>query len=142
MFKDRRLTFVTDENFSTNATKLLEVFDRRNHIRALEAFYKKGTDDIVWIPGIKQHLPDAIIVGLDGGILKNRVEKQALKEANLSFVYLAGGWVHLPWPEFCWKIIKAWPEIVNSVQGTRQPTIFKVSVSSLKVERETLTVDL
>jgi hypothetical protein len=128
------MIFFTDECFMYKANRLVEAFDRENEIRPLLDHFDRGTPDVKWIPAIAAWNPKPVVVCGDGRILKNRVERQVLKEAGLTFICLASGWTNLPWPTFAWKIIKVWPAIV--VCGTAiKPTVFEVSPNTLKVEK-------
>ncbi len=83
-----------------------------------------------------------VVVCGDGRILKNKVEKQVLKESNLMFVYLARGWTTLEWPVFAWKIVKVWPDIVRNVEQAHYSMLFEVAVGGLKVQSISRISDL
>jgi hypothetical protein len=129
-----RVTFFTDENISHRVAKLLEAFDARIEVRFFDGEFDKGKPDVEWLRDIAQWQPKPVVLGGDGRILRNRAELRVLKECDMMFVYLAPGWTNLPWHDFAWKIIKAWPAIVDNVTRARQPSIFEVSASTLKVE--------
>lgn len=129
------MIFFTDECFMYKANRLVEAFDRENEIRPLLDHFERGTPDVVWIPTIAKWTPKPVVICGDGRILKNKVERQVLKEAGLTFICLSSGWTNLEWPVFAWKIIKVWPRIV--VCGTAiKPTVFEVSPTTLKVEKQ------
>ena len=136
------MIFLMDENISPHAARMLGHFDRKNEIRALEDHFEKGTPDVVWLTEVATWDSKPVIVGGDGRILKNPAERAALRSADLMFVYLASGWTKLPWEEQAWKIVKVWPAIVQNVVKTRHPTVFEVSVRSLKVDRFKLVADI
>ena len=79
--------------------------------------------------------PKPIVIGGDGRILKNKAERAALRQADLSFIYLTSGWTNLEWPVFAWKIIKVWPDVVRNVETARMPTVYEVGPGNLKVKR-------
>ena len=128
------MIFFTDECFMYKANRLIEAFDRENEIRPLLDHFDRGTPDTVWIPSVAKWTPKPIVICGDSRILRNKVERKALIEAQLVFIYLQSGWVHLQWPVFAWKIIKAWPAIVVCA-GALRPTVFEVSPNTLKVEK-------
>jgi hypothetical protein len=115
--------------------KSVEAFDRVNEIRPLLDYFPAGTPDTTWIATVAKWNPKPTVECGDGRILRNKVERQVLKEAGLTFVCLASGWTNFEWPVFAWKIIKVWPTIVASAQ-VLQPTVFVVSPNTLKVEKE------
>lgn len=129
------MIFFTDECFMYKANALLEAFDRENEIRPLLDYFERGTPDVAWIPSVAAWTPKPIIVCGDGRILRNKVERNVLKEAKLTFVCLSSGWTNLSWNVFAWKIVKAWPSIVQSAGGVIRPTIFEVSPQTLKIEK-------
>lgn len=128
------MIFFTDECFMYHANALVEAFDRKNEIRPLQDHFPRGTPDIEWISTVSQWTPKPAVVCGDGRILKNKVERQVLKEAGLTFICLQSGWTNMPWPEFAWKIIFAWPAIAICATAI-QPTIFEVSAKTMKVEK-------
>lgn len=127
------MIFFTDECFMYKANALLEAFDRNNEIRALLDHFERGTPDTVWISKIAQWAPKPVVVCGDGRILRNKVERKVLRDAELTFVCLASGWTNLSWDVFAWKIIKVWPAIVQSAGAVIRPTVFEVSPATLKV---------
>jgi hypothetical protein len=129
------MIFFTDECFMYKANALLEAFDRENEIRPLIDHFNSGTDDIAWIPAIAQWKPKPIVVCGDGRILRNKVERSVLKTAELTFVCLASGWTNLEWNQFAWKIVKAWPGIVQNASLAIRPTVFEISPQTLKIEK-------
>jgi hypothetical protein len=127
--------FLADENFIRQAARLLEVFDPQNEVRHLTDCFETGTRDIEWIKAASEWEPRPVILGGDGRILRNKAERAALRTAHLSFVFLSSGWTNLPWSIFAWKIVKAWPDILASVERAGRPTIFEVKPGELKVAR-------
>ncbi len=111
------MTFYADENVSDKLARLLEVFDRRNEIRHITDRYEKGTPDEIWIPGFASLSPTPVILGGDGQILRRKAQRTLLRDSNLSFVYLAKGWMNIPFEQQAWKIVKAWPDIVRNVEA-------------------------
>ena len=129
------MIFVADENFTVLGVRLLEAFDPQNEIRHLTNSFPKGTPDTTWIPSLGERDPKPIIIGGDGRILKNKAECAALRQADLSFVYLTSGWTNLEWSVFAWKIIKVWPDVVRNVETAMRPTVYEVGPGNLKVKR-------
>ena len=113
---------------------MLSHFEQHHQVRALLDYFDRGTPDTKWMSVIASWGENTTIVCADGSILKNRVERQVLKECNLMFVCLSPGWVHLQWSDYGWKIIKAWPDIVKNVEQASKPMVFEVMVGSLKIQ--------
>jgi hypothetical protein len=125
--------YLADENFQRQAVQLLKAFDQKITIRYLTDEFGRGVKDIDWLASAGRMEPKPVILSGDGQILKNRVEKSTFRQAELIYVLLAPGWIHLEWREFAWKIVKAWPDIVKSTQRVARPSVFEVKVGSLKV---------
>ena len=128
------MIFLADENFTSHGVRLLEAFDLVHEIRHLTDSFERGTPDVEWLGAIASWRPKPIVIGGDGRILRNKVERKTLRAADLSFVYLASGWTNLPWNDMAWKLIKVWPSIVRNVEQSRRPTVFEVKPGNLKVE--------
>lgn len=127
------MIFLADENISHRAAHMLDWFDKDNEIRAHKDHFEPGTSDVVWIREVGTWNPKPVILGGDARILRNKVEKATLREADLMFVYLAGGWIRLAWPEFAWKLVRAWPHVAEAVKAYRHPTLLEVPISSQKI---------
>lgn len=86
------MIFFTDENISEHATKILDLFDRNNEVRAHADYFDKGTADTVWLQEIAGWKEKPVVICGDRAILTNKAERKVLKECGLMFVYLASGW--------------------------------------------------
>ena len=130
------MIFFIDENIPIRASQILGIFELKHQVRACTDWFEPGTSDSEWIREViswdKNETPT--VISGDGRILKNEVEKQILKECNLMFVYMSPGWTHLEWPDYAWKIVKAWPHIIKNVEQARFPMIFQVSVGNLQIQ--------
>jgi hypothetical protein len=127
------MTFFFDENFPINATRILDIFDLDNEMRHCTDLFEKGTPDVEWIEKLSKIDSKSVVVSHDGRILRNKVERKALVECNLTFVYFTGIWAHTPWNEFVWRIVKIWPNIIKNVSQIRKPTIFEVTQSKVRI---------
>ena len=127
------MIFFFDENISPYAAYMLSHFDREHQMRASIDSFERGTPDTTWMPIVASWDGDPVVVSGDGRILRNRAERQVLKECGRMFVYLAAGWTKLPWEEFAWRIVRVWPDVTNSVKEARYPMVFEVS-GGLKVQ--------
>ena len=123
------MIFFTDENIAEPASDLLRVFDRGNEIRKFLEHFPRGTPDVDWLTEIKAWSPKPFIVCADGRILKNAVERAALKSSGCTFIYLASGWTNIAWDTYAWKVIRYWPEVRACAQKTEAPAIIELSTS-------------
>ncbi len=121
------MIFLADENFPRRAAYMLDQFDSKHEVRAFLDYFEKGTRDTDWMPVVASWNGDPVTIGGDGRILRNKVEKQMLKDCGLMFVLLAPRWTHLKWEEFAYKIVQTWPKIIRNVEQARYPMLFEVS---------------
>jgi hypothetical protein len=126
--------FFIDENIPKNIAYMLSYYEQVHEVRAHLDYFEKGTPDTIWMRAIASWDKSTAIVCADGGIIRNKVESQVLKECNLTFVLLSPGWVHLKWFEQGWRIIKVWPDIVNNVVQALRPMVFMVMFGGLKIQ--------
>lgn len=90
--------------------------------------FNETTTDKEWLSALAADDPPWVVISGDGRILKNRVERQALREANLTFFCMSRQWGRMRIAEYAWKFIKVWPDIVNNARGSiGTPKIFEVS---------------
>lgn len=129
------MTFFTDECFIYKANALLEAFDRTHEIRALVDHFPRSTPDVDWIAAVSKWETKPVVVSGDGRILRNKVERAVLKEAQLTWFCLASGWTNLDWSTYAWKLIKVWPAVVGNAHRVLRPTVFEISPQTLKITR-------
>jgi hypothetical protein len=134
--------FFIDENIPKNIAKMLNCFEQKHTIRPYLDHFQRGVKDIEWMKTVVSWGDLSTVVTADCRILSNKVERRALKESKLMFVFLKSAWTHLEWNDYCWKIIKVWPSIISNVEQATFPTIFEVTAGNLKVETLSLTKDL
>jgi len=115
--------------------RILNLLEKVHTVDWLPDVFGRGAKDLDWIPKAAALNPRPVIVSNDGRILKNKVERLALKESGLTFVHLAAGWAGLAWPDRVWKLTRAWPGIVREAELLRRPAVLKVGVQNGKVTR-------
>jgi hypothetical protein len=115
--------FFTDENFIHKAAQMLKAFDDRHEVRPFMDCFARATPDEVWIPQVGAWDPKPVIVGGDGRILTNRVQRQLLRESGCIYVHLASGWTNTPWETYAWKLIKYWPVVLKRTIAARHQTV-------------------
>lgn len=133
--------FFIDRNVPVALARMLGHYDRQHSIIYLDDRFGKTTPDSEWLSAIADWDPIPVVVSGDGRILKNPAELQVLRGLPLTFFHFAEGWAQMPWKERAWKAIRVWPEVVSAA-SPRRPSIFRVPVSTVKVEFIRLTRDL
>ena len=105
--------------------------------------FNPKTPDIEWMTTLAKDKSGWIVVSGDGRILRHKVERQALREAGLTFFCMGTPWTHMPIHEYAWKFVRVWPEIVrNAGESIDHARIFEVSGGQgLKVRLRGATQD-
>lgn len=129
------MRFVLDENMPRQAARMLDAFDRENTVQSVIDEVGSGLPDEEWIRLLAETSPRPVLVSGDARILRNKSERRVLKECGMTFVALTRGWMNLPWEETAWKLVRAWPPIIQEAQRARRPAVFEVTPSKLKVQR-------
>lgn len=130
------MRFFLDRNMSPFLAKMVDIYEREHSVRHHdedERFHERTTD-IEWIGALAKDDPPWTVISGDGRILKNKAEKKALIEANLTFFCMAKSWTQMPKHEYVWMFIKVWPEILESAKVT-SPKIFSVSLNKVELYR-------
>jgi hypothetical protein len=124
------MRFFFDRNMSPRLARMMASYAQGEHeVRAHDddERFTATTPDVEWLGALAADHPPWVILSADGRILRNRVERQALREANITFVSF-GRWAHMRFPEYAWKLVRVWPELVRVTAACAEtPTIFEVA---------------
>ncbi|HEX4795578.1 MAG TPA: hypothetical protein VH370_17440 [Humisphaera sp.] len=123
------MIFFTDENFPHKANALLRAFDQVNEIRAFLDHFRAATPDIEWLRDVGKWQPKPHIVCGDGRILRNKVERAALRDSGCNFIHLAAGWTNTPWTPYCQKLIKYWPDVIALAAQTNRQAVIELTIN-------------
>lgn len=113
------MTFIKHESFPDAQANLIRHFEYQLNGETLLQFpqelYGEAVSPKDWLACVgkqaKAHRP--VIVTLDHGVMGNGITQKAMRESGCSFVVLGKTWADLPVEAFAWRIIKAWPKIVE-----------------------------
>jgi hypothetical protein len=100
--------------------------------------FDRETPDTEWLRALGgDGDPCWVVLSGDGRILTNRVERQVLREVNLTFFCMTKTWTHMLIHEYVWKFLKVWPHIVADARASiGTPALFEVGGGrALKVRR-------
>jgi hypothetical protein len=115
---------------SSRLAAMVDIYDEDHTFRHHDSdsrFHLK-TPDIEWLTVLGNDEPAWVVIRGDGRILRNRAERQALREANLTFFCMAKAWTHMSIHEIVWKFLRVWPEITeNAAVSITTPKIFEVA---------------
>lgn len=129
------MKFVVEHSVSpvlANALAVLAEPDGHEVVH-LRSHYHQSTLDPVWLRGLGQREPDVIVISADTRITRSPHDRAAWLESGLTIVFLRSFADLSIWDQAA-KLVKWWPDIVNSVRHARPGTGFLVSVHG-KIDR-------
>jgi hypothetical protein len=111
------MRFFFDRSAAIGLAKMVRAIDEKKFLivhHDEDTRFGPKTADIEWMETLgRDGDPPWIVISGDGRILKNKVERQILTEANLIFFCLDDPWVMWPLYESAWRFMKVWPKIVE-----------------------------
>lgn len=138
------MTFFFDRCVPVGLCNIIKAAEgKRRTIAYHDDHFPRDTPDPDWIRAIGKWPEKPAVISGDNRILSRPDEARALKEENLVFFCLDGGWSQCGFWEVAWRFLKLWPGIVDEAKKCRQPEIFKVGFGkSMKIEPVVLTQNL
>jgi hypothetical protein len=137
------MRFFFDRCMSPRLAKMVNAYeiDHTAQHHNFDSRFHEMTTDVEWLTAIGADEPPWVILSGDGRILKNRAERQVLREVNLTFFCMSRQWMHMRIEEIAWKFIKVWPDIVRTAKvSVTTPKIFEISGGhGLKIEEKGMT---
>jgi hypothetical protein len=138
------MNFFFDRCMSCRLARAIQALEEHHTSRAHDddERFNEHTPDTEWLESLGRDGLDWIVLSADARILRNKVERQALREANLTFFCMGHSWSGMNLDDYAWKFMKVWPKIKECASGCRAPTIFEVSGGSgLRINRRCGTGD-
>ncbi|MFO1217642.1 MAG: hypothetical protein U1E89_04575 [Burkholderiaceae bacterium] len=86
------------------------------HLREL---FPPGTDDLVWIPGLKTHGDDWYVVSQDKFRKSKGAEREALRREGYGVYVLEPAWSSHPYWAKCAQLVVWWPQVLQHARLTR-----------------------
>jgi hypothetical protein len=133
--------FFFDRNISPRMASIIDIFDRDNTIIHHDQRFDPSTPDEDWLGAITQYDPVPVVVSGDARILTDPAQSQVLRGLSITFFALERGWLSLKWHDYAWKFVKVWPRIAGAATP-RRPSVYRVPVSTTKVDYYCLTSEL
>ena len=135
------MNFVADENLPVRWVDILNAAHPDHVVKRLAILYGKGLADVEWILKLGSLSEKPVIVGFDRNMLKNKAEREALREVNLTYVLFNKTWF-VPSEVQNYKLLKIWPEIIQKCGRIREPRILEISIRGPKIMDRGRTADL
>lgn len=125
---------IFDENLPIKLARTLNYLegDHGIEVKHMTEIVSPSTSDEEWIKLLGKE-DNCFVITKDNKIKINRAELEAWKEANLTIVFLQDSWFHLDFWIICWKFIKVWPSLKESLKKERSRKTILVHIQG-KVE--------
>jgi hypothetical protein len=136
------MRFFFDRCMSFRLARMVDAFEASHTARAHDddSRFNAQSPDTEWMATLAADDPPWVVISSDNRILRSKAERQALREANLTFFCMGRPWQRMKIHEYAWKFIRVWPEIVrHAVESVGSPAIFEVTEK--KVHRLSRTRD-
>jgi hypothetical protein len=107
---------VFDENMPEKLAKTLNFLEGEHGIPVLHInqIVKPSTHDEDWIRLLGKE-EKCFVITKDNKIKRNPAEIKAWEESNLTIVFLQDSWFNLKFWDICWKFIRLWPDLTESI---------------------------
>jgi hypothetical protein len=138
------LNFFFDRCVSIRIARMLAAFDRLHQVTHQDddARFDNDTPDVELIRLIAEDDPKPVLITADVTQRKDPIERKALRESQLTVVFLRRGFHQLTFHQQAVKLLTIWPEVVKHVERVREPTAFEISPAARKLDRLGATKDL
>ena len=128
------MKFVVEHSVSPRLASALAVLAEPDHeVVHLRIHYEQDTLDPIWLRGLGEREPDVVVISADPRIARSVHERAAWLESGLTIVFLRS-FADLSIWEQAARLVKWWPQIVDSVKRARKGAGLLVSVHG-KIER-------
>lgn len=131
------MTFYFDRNIGLRLARMIDAYDAANSVihQDDDIRFTPTTDDISLIELLSADDPLPIWVTGDLGQKRRPLEREALRQSELTVIFLRAGWFQLPFHTQAVKLLTLWPKMVLEASRAREPTAFEISPTSMKVDR-------
>ena len=120
------MNFFFDNCLPKRLAHAIAILDNAHSLKHLQDEYPADTPDLEWLEFLGTHHCDAFN--------KTREEKEAIRRLARSTFIFAGGYANLPIWTQAYKIVQRWPEVLKVAMTSRVGQVFRVHLSSCKVE--------
>jgi predicted nuclease of predicted toxin-antitoxin system len=139
------MKFFFDRCLPVRLAKMLDAYDTENQVvhQDEDGRFTNMDEDIKIIATLADENPPPVLITADVNMYTRRPdERLALRNSNLTCVFIKKGFNNLPIHDQAVKMLKLWPQIVEQTSRCKEPTAFEISPSATKLQRYRLTRDL
>ncbi|ODU02067.1 MAG: hypothetical protein ABS79_00925 [Planctomycetes bacterium SCN 63-9] len=128
------MKFFFDRNVCVRTARILSVYEGPNgcHVRHHndDGRFTRTSPDTEIIKTLYDEDPNWIFVGGDGKIMRNKAELLALRECNLTYLFLHNNWCNKRIEDTCWMMLKIWPRVKSEISCLKQHSILELKYTS------------
>jgi hypothetical protein len=115
--------------------RALDILDEHNSIVALRDKFPVDVEDLEWISELAREKENWIIISGDVRISRNKAEREAWLEAQLTAFFWEPGWENLPHWRKAATMVKWWPAISEQAVKIAPGAGFMIPVRSSRLRQ-------
>ena len=139
------MNFFFDRNLPERLARMLDAYDPINTVTHQDddGRFDHTATDVYLLMTLAADTPKPVFMTADINIhRKNPSERKALKDSELTVVFLRRRFHSQPIHTQAVNLLKVWPEIVKETARCKEPTAFELTPSARKPQRIGYTKDL
>jgi hypothetical protein len=129
------VNFFFDNCISFRIAQALNVLDEHNEIVPLRDKFPANIKDVEWISELAKERDKWVVVSGDSRISRNKAERDAWLEAELTAFFWAPGWENLPHWRKAATMVKWWPAITDQARKIAAGAGFLIPVRSSRLRQ-------
>lgn len=129
------MRFFADNNIAPSIADALNVLSQKEGVDvvALRQKFDRRTTDAVWLAKLSQE-GDWVVLSGDFSITRKPHERLAWQESGLTCFFLQAGWLHIPFWQQAWKLVKWWPDVIETARRFESGHSFLIPVRGSKIK--------
>jgi len=126
------VNFFFDNCLPKRLAHAIAILDNAHTVRHLQDEYAANAPDLEWLEVLGSN-HEWNVISCDA-FNKTKEEKEAIRRLARSTFIFAGGYSNLPIWTQAYKIVQRWPEVLKVAEAAKAGHVFRVHLSSRKVE--------
>jgi PIN like domain len=129
------VNFFFDNCISFRIARALNVLDEHNEIVPFRDKFPVEIKDIEWISELAKESDKWVVVSGDSRISRNKAEREAWLEGELTAFFWEPGWENLPHWRKAATMVKWWPAITDQARKIAPGAGFLIPVRSSRLRQ-------
>jgi hypothetical protein len=127
--------FFFDNCISFRIAQALNILDEHNDVVALRDKFLPSIRDVEWLSELAREKDSWVIISGDTRISRNKPEREAWLEAQLTAFFWEPGWENLPHWRKAATMVKWWPAITDQAARIAPGAGFLIPVRSTRLRQ-------